>query len=263
VIIVHSRRPSRTPVARRDRSTERGAALIVALMAMLLMMALGTILILTTSTESKISRNFKTGSEALYAADAALERAVDDLRAVADWNTMLSGAAQSAFVDGAPAGSRTLADGQRIDLGKILNLANCQKVVDCSGSDMDNVTSERPWGPNNPRWQPFAWGPLNDMAPAGTVNSPFYVVVMAADDPSENDGDPLRDGLTPCAPGHVTVCNPGTGVLALRAEAFGPFGAHKILELTISRTDLTGSEEDYNDGSGQAGVRILSWREVR
>jgi hypothetical protein len=255
--------PSRTPVSRRARSTERGAALIVALMAMLLMMALGTALILTTSTESKISRNFKTGSEALYAADAGLERAVDDLRTMPDWSATLSGAAQSAFVDGTPAGTRALADGRRIDLGEILNLANCQKATACSSSDMDDVTAERPWGPNNPRWQPFAWGHLNDIAPVGTVYSPFYVVVMVADDPSENDGDPLRDGVVLCAPGQVTVCNPGTGVLALRAEAFGPFGAHKLLELTIARTDLTGSEEDYNDGSGQAGIRILSWREMR
>ena len=260
---MHISAPSRTPVPRHDRRTDRGAALIVALMAMLLMMALGTALILTTSTESKISRNFKTGSEALYAADAVLERAVDDLRTIFDWSAMLSGAAQSAFVDGAPAGTRALADGRRIDLGEILNLANCQKAAACSGPDMDDVTAERPWGRNNPRWQPFAWGHLNDIAPAGTVNSPFYVVVMVADDPSENDGDPLRDGLAPCAPGQVTACNPGTGVLALRAEAFGPFGAHKILELTMSRTDLTGSEADYNDGSGQVGVRILSWREVR
>jgi hypothetical protein len=232
-------------------------------MAVLLMMALGTSLILMTSTESKITRNFKTGAEALYAADAVLERAVDDLRTIPDWSTTLSGAAQSTFVDGAPAGARALADGQRIDLGEIVNLANCHKVAACSGADMDEVTAERPWGANNPRWQPFAWGPLEDIMPAASVNSPFYVVVMVADDPSDNDGDPLHDGAAPCAPGQVTACNPGTGVLALRGEAFGPFGAHKILELTISRTDLTGSEADYNDGSGQVGVRLLSWREMR
>jgi hypothetical protein len=252
-----------TSVSHRDRSSECGAALIVALMAMLLMMALGTALILTTSTESKITRNFKTASEALYAADAVLERAVDDLRTISDWSATLSGAVQSTFVDGAPAGQRALADGQRIDLGEIVNLANCHKVAACSSSDMDDVTAERPWGPNNPRWQPFAWGRLNDIMPARTVNSPFYVVVMVADDPSDNDGDPLRDGRALCAQGQVTGCNPGTGVIALRAEAFGPFGAHKILELTISRTDLAGSEGDYNDGSRQVGIRILSWREMR
>ena len=211
-------------------------ALIVALMAMLFMIALGTALILTTSTESKITRNFRTSSEALYAADAVLERAVDDVLTIPDWNTLLSGVARSAFTDGPPSGARALADGHRIDVGEIVNLANCRRTIACSNADMDAATAERPWGLNNPRWQPFAWGYLNDITPTGTVNSPFYVVVMVGDDPSENDGNPLRGRLGACAPGQASGCNPGTGVLALRAEAFGPFGAHKVIELTVSRT---------------------------
>lgn len=238
-------------------------ALIVALMAMLFMSAIGTALVLTTSVDSKITRNFRISTEALYAADAVLERAVDDLRAIHDWSMVLSGAAQSAFADGSPAGMRTLADGRRVDLGALVNLANCRKEAACSDAEMDDVTAERPWAANNPRWHLFAWGRLDAIAAEGMVSSPFYVVVMAADDPSENDGDPLHDGRALCAQGQGTECNPGTGTLALRAEAFGPFGAHKILELTISRTDLTGGEEDYKDGSGQVRVRILSWREVR
>jgi hypothetical protein len=238
-------------------------ALIVALMAMLFMSAIGTALVLTTSVDSKITRNFRISTEAFYAADAVLDRAVDDLRAIHDWSMVLSGAARSAFVDGSPAGTRALADGRRIDLGALVNLANCRKAATCSDAEMDDATVDRPWAANNPRWQLFAWGRLDAIAAEGAVSSPFYVVVMAADDPSENDGDPLHDGRALCAQGQATECNPGTGTLVLRAEAFGPFGAHKILELTISRTDLTGSEEDYNDGSGQVGVRILSWREVR
>jgi hypothetical protein len=237
-------------------------ALIVALMAMLFMMALGTALILTTSTESRITRNFRISSEALYAADAVLERAVDDMFAIEDWDTMLSGAAQSAFIDGPPSGARALADGQHIDVGEIVNLANCRRTTACSNADMDAVTADRPWGSNNPRWQPFAWGYLDDITPTGTVNSPFYAVMMVGDDSSENDGNPLRDGSTPCAQEPAAGCNPGAGVLALRAEAFGPFGAHKILEATVSRTDADRQQDD-NNGNGRAGVRILSWREVR
>jgi hypothetical protein len=81
----------------------------------------------------------------------------------------------------------------------------------------------------------------------------------------------------------------GTGVITLRAEAFGPRGAHKVIEMTVARPAATGLDEgpaaalssvvdlpvsgvveqpsddseDYNDGVGQATVRILSWREVR
>jgi hypothetical protein len=248
----------------RNLRQERGVVLIVALMAMLMMIALGTALILTTSAESTITRNFRNRSEALYAADAVLERAVDELPAIPDWNTLLSGVARSTFTDGPPSGTRVLADGRSLDLGEVVNIANCQQVAACSIAEMDRPTSERPWGVNNPRWQPFAWGRLNDITPTGTVNSPFYVVLMLGDDSAENDNNPLRDGSAVCASGQTSECNPGTGVLALRAEAFGPFGAHKVIETTVSRASATSDDpQGYNGGVGQGGVRILSWREVR
>ena len=233
---------SSSPVSHRDPRSERGVALIIALMAMMMMVALGTALMLTTTSESRITRNFRNGSEALYAADAVVERAMDDLLTIPDWNTLLSGASTSAFVDGAPNGTRTLADGQAINIGELLNMANCQKTSACSGVDMDTVTVERPWGPNNPRWQLFAYGPLNTITATATVNSPFYVVVMVGDDPSENDADPLHDSV-----GNAS----GAGVLALRAEAFGPFGAHKVIEMTVARTDTTQLERGYTGQRGQ------------
>ena len=45
---------------------EDGMAVIVALMAMMLMTALGLSLVLTTSSETMISGNFRAGGEALY-----------------------------------------------------------------------------------------------------------------------------------------------------------------------------------------------------
>lgn len=222
-------------------------ALIVSMMAMLLMVALGTALLLATAIEAKIAGNFRDNSGSLYAADAALERAIDDLLGIPDWNLLLTGDSTSAFVDGPPTGTRTLADGATLDIGEALNMANCAKASTCSPTDMDAVTLERPWGPNNPRWRLFACGTLSDMTRTGSVSSPFYVVVMVGDDPSENENDPLHDG--------VSQANPGSGVLAMRAEAWGTHGAHKAVELTLVRTDPT--------QPGQAGVRLLSWREVR
>src|SRR5438876_1411254 len=216
-----------------DIRREDGVALIVALMATMLMTALGVALILTTSSETMIAGNFRNGQEALYAADAALERAMDDILTVPDWNTMLAGNTQSAFIDGPPSGARTMPDGTQIDLTQLLNLANCGKVTSCSPSDFAaNFTGDRPWGANNPVWQLYAYNRLDAMVPSGTINSPYYVVVLVADDPSELDNDPLHDGTVPCAKGVAPPnCNPGSGVLALRAEAFGPRGAHKIIEM--------------------------------
>ena len=226
--------------------------MIVALMAMTLMVALGTALIITTTTESRMVSNFRNNSEALYAADAAMERALDDLLTVPDWNRLLDGTQKSALVDGAPTGQRTLADGTNFTLDEVINMANCQKVTTCSTSDMQAITPERPWALNNPQWQLFAYGPLNTVLPQGGINSPYYVVVMVADDPSESDNDPLHDGVVPCQPGQVPpACNPGTGVLAMRAEAFGPKGNHKVIELTVARTDTTELERGYTGQRGQ------------
>lgn len=219
---------------------ERGIALVVVLMAMVLMSALGVALVLSTSAETHIALNFLRAQQALYAADAAAQRAIDDLRAVADWTTLLSGAVLSSFIDGAPIGPRRLDDGSVLDLGQVLNMANCQKITTCSVSDMNAVTEDRPWGANNPRWTVFACGRLRDMLPAGAIDSAYYVIAMVGDDPGENDNDPTRDGGPD---------NPGAGIFAVRAEAFGPIGAHKVVELTVAR--------------GGNAVRTLSWRELR
>ena len=192
-----------------DIRRQNGIAMMIAMMAMLLMTALGIALVMTTSSETVISSNFRNASEGLYAADAVLERAMDDLLTVPDWNSLLTGSTQSAFIDGAPSGARSLPDGSTIDLTQAVNMANCQKVTTCSDSDMDAVTTERPWAKNNPRWQLYAYGNLSDMMPTDSVNSSYYVIVMVGDDPGENDDKPLQDGLTA----------PGMGVIALRAEA--------------------------------------------
>ena len=97
---------------RRLRSTD-GAALLIALMAMMLMTALVTALMLTTITETRIASSYAVGIEMFYAVDAAIERAIDDLRTVPDWSVLAASAVRSTFVDGEPGGVRTLSDGRR------------------------------------------------------------------------------------------------------------------------------------------------------
>ncbi len=224
-------------------ASQRGAALVTALMAMLLLTALGLALVLTTTTETMIAGNYRNSQEALYAADAGLERSMQDLLTVPDWNTILAGGTTSAFIDGPASGSRGLPDGIALDLTEATNVANCGKTSTCSASEMNASTEDRPWGLNNPRWNLYAYGPLNDIVPTGTVNSPMYVVVWVGDDQSENDNDPTRDGNA--------QTNPGMGVLALRAEAFGPSGSHKVIEITVARTNSIEIERGYTGQRGQ------------
>jgi hypothetical protein len=246
--------------------SDRGAALVIALMTVVLLVALGAGLILTSTVEARIARNFRAAVGATHAADAVLERALGDLARVGDWNLLLSGVGTSTFVDGPPAGARVLADGRAIDLQEVVNRAICQRPVCAGPADYVAVSSERPWGANNPRWRLFAYGRLDDLVGTSALRPSFYVVAMVGDDPSENDGDPLRDGASPD--------NPGSGILALRAEAFGPFGAHKVIDLAVMRTiapaTSPGRPEGGQQGQGSGGdpwapggLRVLSWREVR
>ena len=79
----------RRPFGARARG-EEGVALIVALMATTLLMALGIALTMTTMTEGKIASNYRDGTEAIYAADAAIERVMQDILTVPDWNNILN-----------------------------------------------------------------------------------------------------------------------------------------------------------------------------
>ena len=227
---------------------ERGVALIIALMSMMLLTALGLGLVMTTMTESMITSNYRDGGEALYAADAGVERVMQDLLTMPDWNRVIAGLQQSSFVDGGPSGVRTLPDGTQIDLSVATNLMNCNKATTCTAAEMNAWTPDRPYGANNPRWSLFAYAPMNDIIETGSVTSPMYVVVWIADDFGETDGNPAVDGGPPIAP---STDNRGRGILLLRAEAFGPGGSRTGLEATIKRTDTTELERGYTGQRGQ------------
>jgi hypothetical protein len=235
-----------------DPRSDSGVAVIAALLAMVLIAALGTALVLTTSAETMIAANFRRAVEARYAADAMAERVLVELLGASNWDDWLAGTTRSVFVDGPPSGVRTLADGAVIDLLQIASLASCGKPIACTVADMVAISADRPWGSNNPRWQLAGYGHLRDIAGTAAVPSDFYVVALVADDTSENDGDPLRDGA---------IGTPGAGVVALRAEAFGPRGARKAVELTLARSGAVMFPSPFPVG-GRLGVRILSWREV-
>jgi hypothetical protein len=130
-----------------------------------------------------------------------------------------------------------LPDGTALDLDAIVNLANCSKRTPCSDADMDAITADRPWGANNPRWQLYGYGRLSRLAPR--VRASSYMIALVADDPSERDGDPLRDAPDPA--------EPGSGLMTMRIEAFGLRGGHRKLEITLARPPAA------------PAVRVRSW----
>jgi hypothetical protein len=206
---------------------ERGAALIITLLATMLLVALGMGLVMVTNTETVISANFKNASEALYAADAGLDRAVQDLLLVPDWNRILDQTApyRSSFIDGTGCtGTVSMSGGGTLNLSSLNNALNAE------------TAAANLWGANNPVWRPYACGHLTGLVPTQTVDSSLYVGVWVADDPSEQDGNPYADS---------------NGVVTLHAEAFGPMGSHKVVEVTVARTSSTEIERGQIAQRGQ------------
>lgn len=237
--------------------SQSGVALVIALLAMLLMTALGMALILVSDTESAIGGNYRDSVEASYVADAGIERVMQDVLSIPDWNAILASAdgvragVTSGFVDGTL--TPTLPGGRTVNLATATNMINCNKITTCSDADMNANEGERQWSKNNPRFRLFAWGPVNDLNPTPTLNSPFYVAVWIADDGAETDDNPAADGGAPSQQwlDQGMSTNPGSGVLTLRAEAFGPGGSHRVIETTIARTDSTELERGYTGQRGQ------------
>jgi hypothetical protein len=225
---------------------ERGSALLSALAATLLMLALGSALVLITATEVRIGGRYARGAEVLAGAELLLDRALLDVRAAGEWDLILDGNVTSSLTDGAAAGVRIVGD-VSLDIAAMTGHWRCGRPS-CSEFELSTVSATRPWGSNNPRWQPFAWGPLEAVTVLPSGGTPVYVVAWVADDPAETDGDPLRDG--------ATEDNPGRDMLLVRAEARGPSGLRRVLEAAVRRT--------RNPDTGQPdGLELLAWREVR
>jgi len=196
------------------------------------------VLIVSSSADTTIAAQFRSGIEVRYAARAMLERGIADFTDLDDWSLLTNGVLQSEWMDGPLAGVRTLVDGSTVDLTEVLNLANCEQRAPCTQADLADITPDRPWGDHNPEWRLYACGRLRDLLAPGKLDSPYYVALL------------VGSGPTP-------------SLLAARAEAFGPRGAHAIVELTAGRSAVEGEETDYNVHPGQGSLRVLSWREVR
>lgn len=229
------------PSLHRRLHDERGVALIIALMATMLLTALGMTLVLMSNTETLISSNYRNSQEALYAADAAVERVVQDLLLIPRWNDILAGdTATSPTCSGiSPFYPKSLTPSGFIDSTTTISVPDTNQTVNllsatCNLQVATNGTAI--WGTNNPTWRLFAWGKMRDMLPNNVIDSEMYLAVWVADDPADNDGDPSNDS---------------NGVLTLHAEAYGPGGTRKTVEVTVAKTDSTEIERGQIAQRGQ------------
>ena len=217
----------------RRLANEQGTALIVALLSTVLLTALGAAVVLVSRTETAIAANYRSSQEALYAADAAVERVMQDLLLIPRWNDVLAGTVQSGFIDGAMSSQKTLPTGGKVTL--------CCGAGSATGELQALTDTADDWGTNNPKWALFAWGPLSDILDNNAIDSRMYVMVWVADDPADGtggipDGNPLLDA---------------NGTLTLHAEALGPGGTRKVIEVTVARTSGTEIERGQIAQRGQ------------
>ena len=230
------------------RSSQRGVALIIVLLLISLLSALGLGLALTSSTARLAGSNHHESVALLNAADAALALVSRDLAAMPDWSAALDGSVRSAYVDAPVPGMRVRPGGVSIDPIVLTNELTCGFATVCSDARVRLSTAERPWGSNNPRWQPFLYTSLESVAALAGIG-PAYVIVWLGDDPSESDGDPAVDGG---GEGH------GRYVVRARAEAWGVSGARRAVEAALARVcaDIEGIRVC------RPGIRVQSWRAV-
>ncbi len=206
----------------RTWQSETGSSLIISLMAMLILSALGATLVMTTNTELMLSKNFESGQQALYAADAGIERAVQDLIRQENWSSILAGAVVSGFIDDPP---YLLPDGTSADLDALTNALQ---------SDSDTLYGAAT--PNRPVWRLYAYGPLEALLPSRLVGAHGWVAVWVGDDPGETDDNPAIDG---------------NGAVLLHAEAYGEGGSRKVIEASAVRGSSTSLESGYVAQRGQ------------
>jgi hypothetical protein len=231
----------------RHSETDRGTALLTALIVLAIVAAMGLGLALTTSLEPLAAANYEASRSARLAAEAGVAIAVHELAGIGDWDLALGGLVTSAVLERGDT-AVDLPDGSRAGLRELTDRANCGRAGPCPDIERNAFTAARPWGPNNPQWRVFGHGRPDRLVPEGTGLPPTVVVVWISDDPADVDGDPLRDsGIGPGG-----EWRPGGCVLAVRAEAFGPRFAHCTVVATVARPAP----------GCAAGARLVSLRAV-
>ncbi len=205
-------------------SDDRGAALVAVLLATALLSAIGAAVTVAADIDTAIASTLRIESELSYAAEAAVERALQDVRVTPDWTDILAGVAMSSFLD--PVALPVLPSGGTLDVPALTR-------------QLQNETNAAYGGSDTPRWHVFSSGRFADLAGSGSIESAAYLVVWVADDASEADGNPAVDN---------------NGVLLIHGQAFGSGGRTRALDITVTRAGAP---------AGQPGLRVVSWREGR
>jgi len=184
--------------------SDGGSTVIVVLIVTLLIAAVSGGLVMMSGVERAIAGNFQAAHQGRLAAEAALERAVVDVRRFPPTD-LLNGAAISSFRD---VGTTVTAS-----WGATLDLVSLTTSVQAQSDAM------LAWSSDRPSWRLLSYGMLSSLIQTASGGSEWYLVCWIGDDPADADGNPFQDT---------------NGVVLLRAAALGPFGRRHDVRAAVS-----------------------------
>jgi hypothetical protein len=163
--------------SRTDVADDDGVAVVLAMVVVVLIAAMAFATATMTDVERMSASSEPNRLAVAYAADAALERAIQELVPLPDWSAALSGGVVSTLRE-----SGTTMWGQALDLAAMT-----------SDLQRDTNTAD-PRGPDTTRWQMFLCGSLSAMVPDRPRDVLPYLIVWVGDDRAEHDGNAFVDG---------------------------------------------------------------------
>ena len=232
---------------RKSRSSERGVALIIALLTLLLISAILMGMIVASNSETNISANFRDEQTAFFAARAGIEEVRDRMRAGA--NPTL--ATSTYFTAGPPIGTTPLA-GATNGILYVINPANGETVAPWSAGTKyydDELITELGTAPSGSYYVTPVPSSTGNSYAATPPLAWKWVRIMIKPNKSDTGStritsvDGAQNGNRVCFNGtneHTTTLTacPDKPVYELTALAMTPSGSRRMVQYEISQNTL-------------------------
>src|ERR1700730_2037259 len=243
----HFRR-TRGILMRQKKHVDRGMALVMALIALLIVTSIGLSMMYSADTETSINRNYRDEQTAFYAAKSGIEEARDRMRSdagsgitvSASLPTALPGAASGALYILNPTGGETVA--AWLTTNAYFDDQIC-KEVDCSGGLVPPTVGWYTTLTSNSAYAaspvlPYKWAritiKMNRSASGWSGGTQNFMYV---------DGKSANANYYVCWNGtnevaQAAACSATTRVYVLTALAVTPSGTRRMLQDELTRTVL-------------------------
>jgi hypothetical protein len=190
--------------------------------------------------EILVADRYRQSAEAFFAADAALQSTLAELRTIADWTPVVAGTVASSLSDGAFTGSKGIPGSGAVEV--------CCGPQSAAGRLAAETTLAPVPARRSVAWRPFLWTTMNALAPRNPPSRVYVVAWVANDerDPAGSVGDT----------NHTVI---------IRAEAIEAAGYRRSVEALVARQPpgTAPPPTPAEEAARLMAVGILRWREVR